>query len=534
MNKILRYIVKSMLILILLLPFSPASAELPQAREISPAGQHLLKIEEQGPGEIGLAQLTDKVSVGPLRDSQERVSEEVFQQAFLKASNTEEGDQFGYSVAVSGNTLVIGAPGEDSDADVVNGDQGNNNALWAGAAYVFVRSGDEWAFQTYLKASNSDFGDYFGYAVAISGDTIVVGAPYEDSSATTVNGDQYDNSIEGTGAAYVFIREGETWTQQSYLKPHNSGYKDFFGQSLDISGDTIVVGSTFEDGESTEEEYDEGAAYVFVRDGDEWSQESYLKAADADGGDFFGYSTAISGFKIVVGAIFGDSEIMGTGAAYVFKHNGSDWLEEAKLTASNEGSGDYFGNSVDISGETIVIGASCEDSKAIGVNGDGSNNEEGNAGAAYIFKLDEDTWSQQAYLKASNTEKNDRFGYSVAVSGNTILVGGFGEDSSTSGIDGDQADNNALEAGAAYLFSPNKDTWSQKAYLKASNTEASDRFGWAVDLSFFTVLVGAYQEDSNATGVGGDVENNMAEDSGAGYAFEIIPECVLFLPLVNK
>jgi hypothetical protein len=459
---------------------------------------------------------------------------DILQQAYLKASNTEADDEFGYSVAVSGDTLVIGARGEDSVANSINGDQENNDAFWAGAAYVYMWGGDDWTFQTYLKASNSDPGDHFGYAVAISGDTIVVGAPYEDSNATTVNGNQADNSLEGAGAAYVFVREGETWTQQAYLKPHNSGALDCFGESVDISGDTVVVGARREDGVSEDSEYDEGAAYVFVRDDSSWSQQAYLKASNADQGDLFGYSVAISGHQIVVGATFADTTETNSGAAYVFQRGEGDWSEQVQLIASNPDQGDYFGNSVDISGDTIVVGANCEASSATGVNGDQDNNDADHSGAAYVFALDEDTWSQQAYLKASNTETEDRFGYSVAVSGDAVLVGAFGEDSSASGFDGNPDDNSASEAGAAFLFTRSHDTWSQNAYLKASNSDVGDRFGWSVDLSVYNLLVSAYHEDSNATGVDGDGGNNDAQDSGAAYTFEVEPDYVLFLPIITK
>jgi len=271
-----------------------------------------------------------------------------------------------------------------------------------------------------------------------------------------------------------------------------------------------------------------------VRDDSSWSQQDYLKASSPGEGDLFGYSVAVSGDLVVVGAIFEDSIILNSGAGYVFQRSDGEWSEETQLKASNADQGDFFGNSVDISGDTIVIGASCEASNATGVNGDQDNDEADHSGAAYIFTLDEDSWSQQAYLKASNTETEDRFGYSVAVSGDAVLVGAFGEDSSATGIDGNQAENSASEAGAAYLFTFNNDSWSHIAYMKASNTDADDRFGWSVDLSFDTAVVSAYQEDSDATGAGGDDDNDLAGNSGAAYAFKIEREYALFLPLINK
>ena len=166
----------------------------------------------------------------------------LFQQAYLKASNTEMNDSFGASVAVSGDTLVVGAPYEASNATGVNGNQADNSAAYAGAAYVFTRSGGIWSQQAYLKASNTGASDFFGWSVAVSGDTLVAGAYGEASNATGVNGSQADNSAAYAGAAYVFTRSGGIWSQQAYLKASNTGASYFFGWSVAVSGDTQVAG----------------------------------------------------------------------------------------------------------------------------------------------------------------------------------------------------------------------------------------------------------------------------------------------------
>jgi len=169
------------------------------------------------------------------------------QQAYLKASNTDSLDGFGFSVAISGDTVVVGAAGEDGVATGINGDQSNNSAQRSGAVYVFTRSGTSWSQQAYLKASNTDSSDNFGISVAISGDTVVVGANGEASNATGVNGDQDDNSAAGAGAAYVFTRNGTVWSQQAYLKASNTGGGDEFGQAVAIYDNTLVVGAHLED-----------------------------------------------------------------------------------------------------------------------------------------------------------------------------------------------------------------------------------------------------------------------------------------------
>ena len=396
----------------------------------------------------------------------------IAQQAYLKASNTGANDFFGWSVAVSGDTVVIGAYGEDSSATGVNGNQADNSATDAGAAYVFVRSGGVWSQQAYLKASNTGAGDWFGLSVAVSGDTVVVGAYLEDSNATGVNGNQADNSAPDAGAAYVFVRAGGVWSQQAYLKASNTGASDQFGYSVAVSGDTAVVGARYEDSSAT----------------------------------------GVNGNQA-------DNSASASGAAYVFVRSGGVWSQQAYLKASNTGANDRFGISVAVSGDTAVVGAHYEDSNATGVNGNQADNSANNAGAAYVFVRSGGVWSQQAYLKASNTGPEDEFGWSVAVSGDTILVGAFREDSSATGVNGNQADNSALDSGAAYVFVRLGGVWSQQAYLKASNTGTGDLFGLSVAVSGDVVVIGAPNEDSNATGVDGNQADNSVSNSGAAYVF---------------
>ncbi len=463
----------------------------------------------------------------------------IAQQGYLKASNTEADDRFGISVAVSGDTVVVGADQEDSAAMGVNGSQSSNGATDSGAAYVFVRSGATWTQQAYLKASNTGSTDHFGYAVAIAGDTVVVGARYEASAATGVNGNQADNSAFGSGAAYVFVRGGTTWSQQAYLKASNTQFFDEFGFSLSVSGDTLLVGARSESSNATGVNGNQndnsagicGAAYVFVRAGTTWSQQAYLKASNSGANDAFASSVALDGDTAVVGACFEDSSATGvngnqssnsagdSGAAYVFVQSGAAWSQQAYLKASNTEFGDYFGWSVSVSGDTAVVGALHEDSGATGVNGNQGDNGAGSAGAAYVFTRSGATWSQQAYLKASNTEAADLFASSVAVSGDTVVIGAPLEASAATGVNGAQGDESANDAGAAYLFRRSGGIWSQQAYLKASNSAAADYFGYSVSVAGDTVVIGAIHEDSAATGVNGNENDEGALSSGAAYVF---------------
>ena len=335
----------------------------------------------------------------------------IAQQAYLKASNTEAEDWFG-PVAVSGDTVVVGAMFEDSNATGVNGNQGNKGATSSGAAYVFVRNGTTWTQQAYLKASDAAAGDGFGGAVAVSGDTVVVGAIGEASNATGVNGNETDNSAGSSGAAYVFVRSGKDWIQQAYLKASNTGAVDGFGDSVAVSGDTVVVGA-----------------------GDEASNATGVNAPLTGG----------TGTQA-------DNSARSAGAAYVFVRSGATWSQQAYLKASNTGAFEQFGLSVAVSGDTVVVGSIGEASNATGVNGNETDNSTFGAGAAYVFVRNGTGWTQQAYLKASNTGTRDIFGWSVAVSGDTVVVGGAGEASNATGVNGNQTDNSASSAGAAYLF----------------------------------------------------------------------------------
>ena len=336
----------------------------------------------------------------------------IAQQAYLKASNTGADDWFGGSVAVSGDTVVVGAYREDSNATGVNGNGADNSAGDAGAAYVFVRSGTGWTQQAYLKASNTEAFDRFGESVSVSGDTVVVGAQLEASNATGVNGNEADNTASFAGAAYVFVRSGSDWTQQAYLKASNTARNDRFGGSVSVWGDTVVVGAYGEDSNATGVNGDEA-----------------------------------------------DNSVSFAGAAYVFVRSGSDWTQQAYLKASNTGAGDWFGGSVAVSGDTVVVGAKFEASDATGVNGNETDNSATWSGAAYVFVRNGATWSQQAYLKASNTDMIDRLGGAVAVSGDTVVVGAYWEASNATGVNapltggtGSQADNSSTDAGAAYIF----------------------------------------------------------------------------------
>lgn len=411
---------------------------------------------------------------------------------YFKASNTDRIDWFGVSISSSdnGDTLAVGAWGEDSGATGIDGDQSDNSTLGSGAVYVFTRDGSAWSQQAYIKASKAELFDYFGYSVSLSGDgnTLAVGAFQEDSNASGINGNQADNSAEDAGAVYVFTRDGATWSQQAYIKASNTdgagaaGFDlgDQFGVVVSLSrdGNTLAVGASEEDS----------------------------------------ISTGINGNQT-------DNTAKGSGAVYVFQRGGGKWTQQAYIKASNTDAEDNFGSAVNFSddGNTLAVAASGERSNSTGINGNQSSNSNPRAGAVYIFKRDGGAWGQQAYIKASNTDTGDIFGTDISLSddGNTLAVGARFEDSNATGINGDQSDESAPAAGAAYIFTRNGGAWAQQAYVKASNTTRDDWFGSSVSLSGDgnTLAVGASREDSSAAGINDDQLDDSRLNAGAVYVF---------------
>jgi hypothetical protein len=460
--------------------------------------------------------------------------------AYVKASNTGAGDEFGWQVALWGDTMAVSAYREDSLATGVGGEQNNDNLPNSGAVYVFRRSGATWVQEAFIKASNPDDSDEFGYGLALWGDTLAVSAWGERSAATGVGGDQLDNSARDAGAVYVFRRSGTTWAQEAYIKASNTGARDEFGASLALWDDTLAVGAPEEDSSAQgvggsqvdDAALDSGAVYVFRRTGTTWAQEAYVKASNTEEFDEFGVSVALYGDVLAVGAYLEDSAATGvggdqgdrsaldSGAVYIFRRAGSVWSQEAYVKASNTGANDYFGLRVALWDDTLAVGAPQEDSSATGVDGDQINNAAADSGAVYVFRYDGSTWDQEAYLKASNTDPNDQYGASLALVDHVIVVGAPLEDSRAEGQGGSPDDDNAADSGAAYLFQRTAGTWAHQAFVKPAVTDVGDGFGASVAISADALVTGAVREDSAASGIGGDPADNGAPDSGAASVFD--------------
>ena len=482
---------------------------------------------------------------------------------YIKASNPGVDDQFGgsgvllgVSVALSGDgtTLAAGARLEDSAATGIDGDQQDNSGRNAGAAYVFGRAQNgSWQQEAYLKASHAGPGDQFGFAVALSDDgaTLAVSANLEDSAATGINGDQHDNSMENSGAVYIFRRGAEGWRQEAYVKASNTGEPedgDNFGYVLSLSadGNTLAVGATGEDSAgvgvngypSDNSARGAGAVYVFVREDGNWSQQAYLKASNTDATDLFGISLAISddGNTLVVSALDEDGSSSGvdgpdddgsrgSGAVYVFTRQGAQWQQQSYLKASNAAGNDAF-SMVALSGDgnTIGVAAFDEDSSDTGVDADQADDSFEDSGAVYIFSRNDSSWAQTAYIKSSNTSPFDQFGTRLFLNrdGSVLAVGAPLEDGSASGVNGPQ-DDLADEAGAVYLFRRTDGEWQQAAYLKAPASEIYDEYGAnvALDDTGEIVAVGVRVEDGGAAGINGDQSDNSVRDSGAVFVQQV-------------
>ncbi len=329
------------------------------------------------------------------------------QQAKLTASDGAANDTFGGKVALSSDTAVIGAIRHD--------EQGDNS----GAAYVFTRSGGAWSQQAKLIATDTVEGDAFGQSIALVGDIMVIGAPHDDDMG------------DGAGSVYVFTRSGTVWSQQAKLTAADGAVGDVFGISVALAGDTILVGADLND----EQAVDAGAVYVFTRSGDNWSQQAKLTASDGAETDIFGVRVALSGDTALISARRDDDDVMGVdaGSAYIFVRTGTTWRQQAKLTAADGAADDRFGRSVALVGDVAVIGAMFQDD-----NGE-------NSGSAYVFTRSGTVWSQEAKLTAADGAAGDVFGFSVALSGDTAVIGAA------------RNDDNGNEAGSAYIFDINRD-----------------------------------------------------------------------------
>ena len=396
---------------------------------VTDAGGKLVPAKFESRGKRILIAVNDAAARYPLT-----VDPLVWLQQEATASDGTANDLFGFSVALDGTTAMIGA--------VTN--------YAPGAVYVFNESGGAWAQTQMLTASDGAVLDDFGWSIAVSGTTAVIGA---------------HGTNEYQGAAYVFTESGGVWTQTQKLTASDGAVGDAFGSSVAFDGSTALIGAY--DAPIGGNQF-QGAAYVFTESGGVWSQAQKLTASDGAAQDYFGTSVALHGTTALVGADGADIGSNGNqGAAYVFTESGGTWTQTQKLTASDGAGADYFGTSVALDGSTALIGAP---DATIGGNA--------YAGAAYIFSESGGVWTQTQKLTASDAAMLSEFGWSAAIAGSYALIGAWGTGSG--------------QPGAAYVFIESGGAWTQAQELAASDGAGDNYFGHSVALAGFTALVGAY------------------------------------------
>ena len=442
-----------------------------------------------------------------------------FHEAYIKASNADVADYFGAAVSVWGDTMVVGAPYEDS-----SGEPGDNSSQDSGAVYVFERIAGDWQQTAYLKASNEDSYDRFGTSVSIFGDVLAVGAPGEDGRYSEGFNSSVDNSVQTSGAVYVFRRQDFGWVEDAYLKAPNAGRYHAFGRSVSLSGNTLAVGAPQEnssttgiDSEPNDSDLAVGAVYVFRSQSSEWLLEAYVKPSIISNSQSFGSSMSLRDDILVVGAPYDRTGDTLGGSAYVFSRHNSNWQQTARLIGSEtEIRARDFGRSVARFGDTIAVGAP----SSYFLPFDGFPDR---VGAVYVFVQDGGAWERTAVLTASNGKDGDYFGYRIALGKDRVFVGAQEEDTLARGINVAQENRDGTSSGAVYAFQKSLGRWQQTAYIKAPNTFNYESFG-QVALSGTALIIGARGENSEARGVDGDPFNVFRPRSGAVYVYRLADE----------
>jgi hypothetical protein len=423
---------------------------------------------------------------------------------YIKASNPDAHDWFGNAVALTDRWLAVGAPNESSWATGLDGDQLDDSEDDSGAVYLFESTPSGWSQRHYIKASNTGAVDGFGQVLALHGSTLVVGAPYEDSPATGIDGEQGNGDGGNHGAVYLFVEEGGTWRMEAYVKASNTDPIDLFGSSVALEGDTLVVGAPYEDsaadidGDQADNSIENcGAVYVFERTAAGWIQAAYLKSSSPEAGDQLGASIAISGSTIVAGARGRRAE----GAAYVFERTGTSWQQAALLTGSSPSPDAEFGSVVALHDDTLAVGA-----PAAPASDPGPELEDN--GAVFVFERDDGSWNEVAHLKPSRPVERTYYGIALALYEGSLLVGATGGGSLLTPF-----------TGSTHLYSRIEAGWIEMQQLMASNAEINDFYGSALAITAAHIVVGAIGEASDWPGIDGDSSSNNTPQAGAVYSY---------------
>lgn len=372
------------------------------------------------------------------------LTEEWVQYQKILTSDGGYDDWFGFSIDIDGDYAIIGARWDDVD-DIVN----------AGSAYIFKFDGENWVEEAKLYASDGEEGDWFGHSVSISGDFAFISAASDETTGAA------------SGSAYIFKRDGTTWIEEQKLVVHPEGGNSAidFGWSVCVEGEYALIGAMNDDdlGDSS------GSTYVFKYDGTRWNQEQKLHPEDGKAWAYFGYCISIDGDNAIIGARCDDF----IGAAYIFKLEGTNWVEKQKLVSSDGVTGDYFGRSVFINGEYAIIGAHCDDD-----NGEDS-------GSVYIFHYTGSSWIQQAKIIASDGEPEEEFGDAVYINQDYALIGMQFDD------------ENGQYSGSAYIFKRDGENWIEQQKLIPPDGGYWEQFGNAVFMKDDFALICALYDDEN-------------------------------------
>ena len=354
----------------------------------------------------------------------------------LCAPNGIMGDKYGVSVSNSGNFAVLGASGHNSAR---------------GAAYIYHYNGSVWVEQQIVTASDGENADYFGRNVSISGNYMIIGA----------DGD--DDIDDSSGAAYIFCYDGSNWVEQQKLTASDGAHYDMFGYRVSISGNYAIVGAYMDDDNGNSS----GSAYIYHFDGTSWVEQQKLTASDGNVGDYFGKSVAISGLYAIVGADYGVNNESRSGTAYIYFFDGTNWIEQQRLSPSNSSSGCVYGRHVAIDSNIAAVGAMHDD-------------EEGShSGSVYFYHFDGTSWIEKPKVIAADCAGISLFGSSISISGNNAVIGACGNN------------NGTAYSGSAYIFYYNGTNWIEQTKLVSSDNVEDQMFGFSVSTDGNDTFVGA-------------------------------------------
>jgi len=369
-------------------------------------------------------------------------------QDIILAGDGKAEDYFGFSAAIDGTTVLIGAYKADIDG-----------VIDAGVAYVYVLGDKGWYQQAKLVADPIFAEDTVGGNVALKNDVAMLGVMRRDYKG------------KDSGAVVSFERESNTWAQSQIFTAPDAKPGDAFGQTIALTEKFLVIGAPRNDALGV----DSGAAYIYKRENGTWLYQEKITAIDGAAGDLFGISVAIDSSTLLVGADLHDEKAENAGAAYVYVLDDNQWKQEAKLVASDGGKTDIFGVRVSISENTALISARRDDIDELGID----------AGSAYIFVRDGNTWAQEVKLTSPDGAADDRFGRGVALNGDTAIISAMNHDA------------NGVDTGAVYVYKKGTSGWDYTSKIVAKNSMPGDRFGWNVALSNGVAVVATPNHDAN-------------------------------------